>query len=146
MIPKFPLKYLLPLLIVGLTGAWLVGCDSSSDDDPPTGLSGDWKITQTSSTGATDTVNVNITQDGNNISGSSWGGMLGGSISGTILQFTIRTRGPVAPPGVVFSFSAYVYDEFTGEVIDDNVLAGTYEKTTISGSLIHKGSWVANRF
>jgi hypothetical protein len=137
----------LPLFIVGLSSAWLVGCDSSSDDDPPTatGLSGDWKITQTSSTGATDTVNVNITQDGNNISGSSWEGTLGGSISGTNLQFTIRARGPVAPPGVVFSVSAYVDDVFTGEVIDDKVLAGTYEKKKASGSLIDKGSWVANR-
>jgi hypothetical protein len=146
MIPKFSLTYLLPLFIVGLSSAWLVGCDSSSDDDAATatGLSGNWKITQTSSTGTTDTVNVKITQDGNNISVSSWDGTLPGSVSGTNLQFTIRTRVP-ADPLAEISASTYEYDEFTGEVIDDNVLAGTYEKTTKSGSLIEKGSWVANR-
>jgi hypothetical protein len=133
--------------LIGLTGAWLVGCDSSSDDDAATagGLSGDWKITQTSSTGTTDTINVKITQDGNNISVSSWEGTLPGSVSGTNLQFMIRTRVPAGPPGDPFAVSTYEYDVFTGEVVDDKVLAGTYEKTKESGSLIDKGSWVANR-
>jgi len=124
-----------------------VGCDSGGDDDAPaaTGLSGDWKITQTSSTGISTPINVNITQDGNNISGSSWEGTLGGSISGTNLQFTIQTRVPGGPPDDPFSVSTYIDDEFTGEVIDDHALAGTYEKKKESGSLVEKGSWVANR-
>ncbi len=146
MTSRFPLRYLLPLLIVGLTVTGFVGCDSSSDDDAATGLSGDWKIIQTPSTGLSDTTKVKITQDGNNISGSAWEGTLGGSISGTNLQFTIQTRVSGGPPDDPFSVSTYVDDVFTGEVIDDHALAGTYEKKTASGSLIDKGSWVANRF
>ena len=109
MIPRFFLTYLLPLFIVGLSGAWFVGCESSSDNDDDAAaaadLSGDWKITQTYSTGISDTINVNITQDGNNISGSFSKWPLVGSISGKDLQFTITAK---------------LDKMFKGVVIDDN--------------------------
>jgi hypothetical protein len=149
MIPKFSLKYLLPLFIVGLSGAGFVGCESSSDNDAADaaaacGLSGDWKITQTYSTGISDTIDVNITQNGNNISGSFSKWPLVGSIFGTDLQFTIRLRVPADP---LDEFSSYTdLDKiFVGVVIDDNMLAGTFEER-LSGKHDSEGSWVANRF
>ena len=133
MTSKFLLRHLLPLFMVGLTGAWLVGCDSGGDDDDDAAaaadLSGDWVITQTYSTGIADTINVNITQDGNNIGGSSSQGPLVGSISGKDLQFTNTAK---------------LDKVFKGVVIDDNSLAGTFEEQS-SGSLVREGSWVANR-
>jgi hypothetical protein len=149
MTPRFLLRHLLPLLVVGLFVAGLVGCDSSSDNDAAAaaagGLSGDWKITQTYSTGISDTIEVKITQDGNNIGGSFSQWPLVGSISGTDLEFTITLRVAAGPPDTLFVPSTNRDKLFKGVVIDDNVLAGTFEER-LSGKHDSEGSWVANRF
>ena len=122
------LRYVLSVL-VGVAATAFVGCDDGSDDTVYASITGNWTITQTFSTGNVITITMQITQAGGVISGNSSYGAVAGTRSDNTVVFTIQDED---------------LKTFSGSVLDDNSMGGTFNEN-FENTLFRNGSWTAAR-